>query len=62
MEAAGKAQASNARVNLFGRPKDVLVAARSGADPAINSRLGLMVEQACRTSLERASAKAPTDR
>ena len=42
----GKAQAADARGKLFGRlAKDIMVAARGGADPAMNSRLRLVLEQ-----------------
>ncbi len=48
----GKAQAADARGKLFGRlAKDIMVAARSGADPALNSRLRLVVEQARKVSM-----------
>ena len=64
-KAKGKAQAADARGKLFGRlAKDIMVAAKSGADPAANSRLRLVVEQARKVSmpkdtLERAIKKAP---
>ena len=48
-KAKGKAQAADARGKLFGRlAKDIMIAARNGADPAANSRLRLVVEQARR--------------
>jgi len=51
-KAKGKAQAADARGKLFGRlAKDIMVAARSGADPASNSRLRLVVEQARKASM-----------
>jgi YebC/PmpR family DNA-binding regulatory protein len=51
-KAKGKAQAADARGKLFGRlAKDIMVAARSGADPASNSRLRLVVEQARKVSM-----------
>lgn len=51
-KAKGKAQASDARGKLFGRlAKDIMVAARNGADPATNSRLRLVVEQARKVSM-----------
>ena len=51
-KAKGKAQAADARGKLFGRlVKDIMVAARSGADPAANSRLRLVVEQARKASM-----------
>lgn len=51
-KAKGKAQAADARGKLFGRlAKDIMVAARNGADPAGNSRLRLVVEQARKVSM-----------
>jgi YebC/PmpR family DNA-binding regulatory protein len=51
-KAKGKAQAADARGKLFGRlVKDIVVAARSGADPASNARLRLVVEQARKASM-----------
>ncbi len=51
-KAKGKELAANARGKLFGRlAKDIMVAARSGADPASNSRLRLVVEQARKVSM-----------
>jgi len=51
-KAKGKAQAADARGKLFGRlAKDIMVAARGGADPALNSRLRLVVEQARKVSM-----------
>jgi YebC/PmpR family DNA-binding regulatory protein len=51
-KAKGKAQAADARGKLFGRlAKDIMVAARNGADPASNSRLRLVVEQARKASM-----------
>ena len=48
----GKAQAADARGKLFGRlAKDIMVAARNGADPASNSRLRLVMEQARKASM-----------
>ena len=48
----GKTQAADARGKLFGRlAKDIMVAARGGADPALNSRLRLVVEQARKVSM-----------
>src|SRR6187402_3679224 len=53
-KAKGKAQAADARGKLFGRlAKDIMVAARSGADPAANSRLRMVVEQARKVSMPR---------
>jgi len=51
-KAKGKELAANARGKLFGRlSKDIMVAARSGADPAANSRLRLLLEQARKVSM-----------
>ena len=51
-KAKGKELAANAKGKLFGRlAKDIMVAARSGADPATNSRLRLMLEQARKVSM-----------
>ena len=51
-KAKGKELAANARGKLFGRlAKDIMVAARGGADPASNSRLRLVVEQARKVSM-----------
>jgi YebC/PmpR family DNA-binding regulatory protein len=51
-KAKGKAQAADARGKLFGRlAKDIMVAARSGADPAGNARLRLVLEQARKVSM-----------
>jgi YebC/PmpR family DNA-binding regulatory protein len=51
-KAKGKAAAADARGKLFGRlAKDIMVAPRSGADPALNSRLRLVVEQARKVSM-----------
>ena len=51
-KAKGKAQAADARGKLFGKlAKEIMVAARSGADPAGNSRLRLVVEQARKASM-----------
>ena len=51
-KAKGKAQAADARGKLFGRlAKDIMVAARAGADPSTNSRLRLVVEQARKVSM-----------
>ena len=51
-KAKGKVLAANAKGKLFGRlAKDIMVAARSGADPATNSRLRLMLEQARKVSM-----------
>ncbi len=51
-KAKGKAQAADARGKLFGRlAKDIMVAARGGADAASNSKLRLVVEQARKVSM-----------
>ena len=51
-KAKGKELAANARGKLFGRlAKDIMVAARSGAEPASNSKLRLVVEQARKVSM-----------
>jgi len=51
-KAKGKAQAADARGKLFGKlAKEIMVAARNGADPALNSRLRLVVEQARKVSM-----------
>ncbi len=51
-KAKGKELAASARGKLFGRlAKDIMVAARNGADPASNSRLRLVVEQARKVSM-----------
>ena len=51
-KAKGKAAAADARGKLFGRlAKDIMVAARAGADPAANSKLRLVLEQARKVSM-----------
>ncbi len=51
-KAKGKELAANARGRLFGRlAKDIMIAARAGADPAGNSRLRLVLEQARKVSM-----------
>ncbi|OYU46789.1 MAG: YebC/PmpR family DNA-binding transcriptional regulator [Burkholderiales bacterium PBB4] len=51
-KAKGKELAANARGKLFGRlAKDIMIAARNGADPSLNSRLRLVVEQARKVSM-----------
>ena len=48
----GKAQVADAKGKLFGKlAKEIMVAARGGADPAANSRLRLVVEQARKVSM-----------
>jgi YebC/PmpR family DNA-binding regulatory protein len=51
-KAKGKELAANAKGRMFGKlSKDIMIAARSGADPASNSRLRLVVEQARKVSM-----------
>ena len=51
-KAKHKDLAANARGQLFGKlAKDIMIAARNGADPAANSRLRLLVEQARKVSM-----------
>jgi YebC/PmpR family DNA-binding regulatory protein len=51
-KAKGKELAANAKGRAFGKlSKDIMLAARSGADPAGNSRLRLLVEQARKVSM-----------
>ncbi len=51
-KAKGKELAANAKGRLFGRlAKDIMIAARNGADPASNARLRLIVEQARKVSM-----------
>ena len=51
-KAKGKDLAASARGKVFGKlVKEIMVAARSGADPAANSRLRLVVEQARKVSM-----------
>jgi YebC/PmpR family DNA-binding regulatory protein len=51
-KAKGKELAANARGRIFGKlSKDIMLAARSGADPTANSRLRLLVEQARKASM-----------
>ena len=51
-KAKGKELAANAKGKLFGRlAKDIMIAARNGADPALNARLRLVVEQARKVSM-----------
>jgi YebC/PmpR family DNA-binding regulatory protein len=51
-KAKGKEIAANARGKLFGRlAKDIMVAAKNGADPTLNSRLRLVLEQARKVSM-----------
>ena len=51
-KAKGKDLAANAKGRVFGKlAKDIMIAARSGADPASNARLRLVVEQARKVSM-----------
>src|SRR6186713_9752 len=51
-KAKGKELAANARGKLFGKlAKEIMVAARGGADPASNSKLRLVLEQARKVSM-----------
>jgi len=51
-KAKGKELAANAKGRMFGKlSKDIMIAARSGADPASNARLRLLVEQARKVSM-----------
>lgn len=51
-KAKGKAQAADARGKIFGKlAKDIMIAARGGADPSLNARLRLVVEQARKVSM-----------
>ena len=51
-KAKHKDLAANAKGRLFGKlAKDIMIAARQGADPAANSRLRLVVEQARKVSM-----------
>jgi YebC/PmpR family DNA-binding regulatory protein len=51
-KAKGKELAANARGRLFGKlAKDIMIAARNGADPAANARLRLVMEQARKVSM-----------
>jgi YebC/PmpR family DNA-binding regulatory protein len=53
-KARHKEIAANAKGKIFGKlSKEIMVAARSGADPDSNSRLRILVEQAKRVSMPR---------
>ena len=53
-KAKGKELVANAKGKLFGRlSKEIMMAARNGPDPALNSRLRLVVEQARKASMPR---------
>ena len=51
-KAKHKDLAANARGRLFGKlAKDIMIAARQGADPAMNARLRMVIEQARKVSM-----------
>jgi YebC/PmpR family DNA-binding regulatory protein len=51
-KAKHKDLAANARGRLFGKlAKDIMIAARHGADPAVNAKLRLVVDQARKVSM-----------
>lgn len=51
-KAKHKEAAANAKGRIFGKlSKEIMIAARSGADPDMNPRLRLVVEQAKKASL-----------
>lgn len=51
-KAKGKELAANARGKLFGKlAKEIMIAARNGADPSLNARLRLVIEQARKASM-----------
>ena len=51
-KAKGKEAAANAKVRIFTKlAKEIMVAARNGADPSMNPRLRLAVEQAKKASM-----------
>ena len=51
-KAKGKELAANARGQMFGKlAKEIMVAARNGADPSLNSKLRLVLEQARKVSM-----------
>jgi len=53
-KAKGKDLAANAKGRIFGKlAKDIMIAARNGADPSQNARLRLVVEQARKVSMPR---------
>ncbi len=53
-KARHKEIAANAKGNIFGKlSKDIMVAARAGADPDMNSRLRLVITQAKKASMPR---------
>ena len=53
-KARHKEIAANAKGNIFGKlSKEIMVAARGGADPDMNARLRLVVAQAKKASMPR---------
>ncbi|MDO8312948.1 MAG: YebC/PmpR family DNA-binding transcriptional regulator, partial [Sideroxyarcus sp.] len=53
-KARHKEIAANAKGKIFGKlSKEIMVAAKGGADPDLNSRLRLVVEQAKKASMPR---------
>lgn len=53
-KAKGRAEAANAKGKIFTKlSKEIMVAARAGADPDTNSRLRLAIEQARKASMPR---------
>ena len=51
-KAKGKELAANAKGRVFGKlAKEIMVAARGGADPSLNSKLRLVLEQARKVSM-----------
>jgi YebC/PmpR family DNA-binding regulatory protein len=51
-KAKGREEAANAKGKLFGKlAKEIMIAARGGADPAINSKLRMVIEQAKKSSM-----------
>jgi len=51
-KAKGKELAANAKGKLFGKlAKDIIIAARGGADPAANAKLRMVIEQARKVSM-----------
>jgi YebC/PmpR family DNA-binding regulatory protein len=51
-KAKGKDLAANAKGRMFGKlAKDIMVAARNGADPSANARLRMVMEQARKVSM-----------
>jgi YebC/PmpR family DNA-binding regulatory protein len=53
-KAKGKAEAANAKGRIFTKlTKEIMIAARNGADPSMNPRLRLAVEQAKKHSMPR---------